>query len=80
LERQEKAEHFSAERTSLDNGAVVGGTSPSLTIPTRRTFSCIAMVAMMEITASLKIPVESRYRSEKVRYATVDELRVQRLN
>jgi hypothetical protein len=28
-----------------------------------RMFSCLAMVAMIEITASLKMPVESRYCS-----------------
>jgi hypothetical protein len=36
----------------------------------RRTFSCLPMVAMIETTASLKIPVESRYCSVYERHAT----------
>ena len=36
----------------------------------RRTFSCLPMVAMIDTTASLKIPVESRYCCVKLCHAT----------
>ncbi len=36
----------------------------------RRRFSCFAMVAMMEMTESLKMPVESRYCSVNDCHAT----------
>lgn len=37
--------------------------SPATTRSDRRMFSCLAMVARMDSTASLKMPVESRYCS-----------------
>ena len=46
--------------------------SPALMRSDRRMFSCFAMVAMMEITASLKMPVESKYCSQIVRQGDPD--------
>jgi hypothetical protein len=37
----------------------------------RRTFSCLPIVAMIETAAFLKIPLESRYCSVKLRHATL---------
>ena len=40
---------------------------PALTLSLSRILSCLAIVARIEITASLKIPQESKYGSVKLR-------------